>query len=128
MSELGGRSSARGDVFLLNYRHHDGCAPRLLDLLERGLAEAVCVNRELLGELAVAKNLDQHAAPLYQTRFAKRRFVNVCASSKALQIADVDSGDRDRERHAEPALRQATLDRGLTALEVQLADIAALAS
>src|SRR5450432_1567516 len=106
MSELGGRSSARGDVFLLNYRHHDGLPPRLLDLLERGFAEAVCVNRELLGELAVAKNLDQHAAPLHQTRFAERRFVHVCASGKALQIADVDSGHRDREWYAETALRQ----------------------
>src|SRR5260221_7484283 len=127
MSELGRRSSARDDVFLLYDRHDDGFAARLLDFLEGGFAETVRVNRELLGELTVAKNLDLHATPLHQARFAERRFVHVRTRGKLLQVAQVDADDGNRERHAEAALRQTTLDRRLTTLKVELADIAALA-
>jgi hypothetical protein len=128
MDELLKQSSARGCVFLLHNRHDHRFAASFLDLLEGGLAEAVRVDSELLGELAVTENFDQLARALNQARLAEERLVDVGASGELLQVAEVDRDHVNRERAAETALGQAALDRSLTTLEVELADVAALAS
>jgi hypothetical protein len=126
MGELVLRSSARRSFFLLHDRDHDGFAARGFDLLERGLAEAVRVNGELLGKLAIAENFDPDALPLHETSLAERHFVHVRTSGELLQIANVDAHDRDREGDAKATLGQATLNRRLATLKVELPDVATL--
>ena len=62
---------------------HDRLAAGLLDLLERALGERVRVNGELLGELAVAEDLDAVVAALDQARVAERALVDVGAGGEA---------------------------------------------
>ncbi len=84
MDELLKQSSARGCVFLLNDRYDHGFAARGFDLLERGLAEAVRVDGELLGELTVAEDLDLNAAALDETSLAQCDFVDLGARGELL--------------------------------------------
>src|SRR5450755_4402966 len=128
IGELGKRSSARGRVFLLHDRRHHGFAARGFDLLERGLAEAVSVNRQLLGELAVTQKFDLHATTLNQASVTEHGLGHLGAGLELLQVAKVHADNGDRKRAVEAALRQTTLHRSLTTLEVELADVAALAS
>src|SRR5688572_9764648 len=85
------------------------------------------LDRELLLQLAVAEDLDAHVAALHQTGGAQRGFVDGAAGVEALEIRDVERDSDGRKRHAEAALGQATLDRSLAALEVRLAEVAAVA-
>ena len=94
----------------------------------RRLRERVRRDGELLGELAVAEDLDAVDAALDELALAKRLLVDLGAGVEALELADVDVGDDVGERVAEAALRQAALHRRLTALEVQLVDVALRAS
>ena len=79
---------------------------------------------QLLGQLAVAEDLEALDATADEPRRAERRLVHVGAGVEELEVADVHVRGRDRERVAETALRQAALHRRLTALEVQLVDVA----
>ena len=62
--------------------------------------------------------------PLQQPRAAKRLLVDVGARRETLELADVERRRLDGEGIAEAALREAALHRGLTALEVELVDVA----
>jgi hypothetical protein len=127
MGELVKRGSTRGGVFLFHDRHNHGFAACGFDLLERRLAEAVRVNGELLGEFTIAEHFDLYAAALNEARVAEHRFGHFRASGELLEITEVHAHDRDRERAIEAALGQATLNRGLTTLKVELADVATVA-
>ena len=84
----------------------------------------MCGDGQLLGQLAVAEDLEPLDATTDELRRAKRRLVHVGAGVEEVEIADVDVGRRDGKRVAEAALGQAALHRGLPALEVQLVDVA----
>ena len=83
---------------------------------------------ELLGELAIAEDLQALDTATDELGSAERRLVHVGAGVEHLEVADVHVRRGDRERVAEAALREAALHRGLTALEVQLVDVALRAS
>jgi hypothetical protein len=85
-------------------------------------------HRELLGELAVAQDLEALDATTDELGSAERRLVHVGAGIEHLEIADVHVRRGDRERVAEATLRKAALHGRLTALEVQLVDVALRAS
>ena len=64
------------------------------------------------------------ARGLHQARLAQCLLVHLALRVEALEHGDVERHDLGRERHAEAALRQAALHRGLAALEVLLVDVA----
>jgi hypothetical protein len=85
-------------------------------------------NREFLRQVAVTQDLDVIDLALDQTGTAQRFFVHLGTSIETLEIGHVDSNDHGREGHVEATLGQATLNRRLSTFEVELADVAALAS
>src|SRR5690606_15836704 len=115
-----------GNFFRLRGRKDNCPAASLLDLLKSALAEAVGADGQLLGQLAVAEDLDPDIAGLDQTRRAQRRLVYGRSVCEALKHGNVDRHDLNRKRHAKSALGKTTLDRRLTTLEVELADVATI--
>src|SRR6266545_749829 len=108
-------------------QHHDRAAG-LFDLFLGAGGEGVRAHGELVRHVAVTQDLDPDVLALHQTRAAESRFVHGRARLEALELAHVDRDRLHRERHVEAALRQATLDRRLPTLEVELVDVAGLAS
>src|SRR5690606_24076497 len=98
------------------------------DLLARAAAELVRGNRELLRQVTVPKDFDAVDLALNQASTTQRYLVHLGTGVEALEIGTVGRHRADRARDVESALRQAPLNRRLTAFEGELADVAALAS
>src|ERR1700685_912421 len=77
-------------------------------------------HRNCLGELTLPENLDLVCTAFDETMRTKRGFINLRTLRKDLERADVHFRDDIGERVAEPALRQATMNRRLSAFEVRL--------
>src|SRR4029079_5852217 len=99
-------------------------APCRFDLLAGGRGELRGDDGELLGELAVAEDLDAVVAALHQTRFAKCRLVDRGAVVEAVDIRDVHGGVLLLEDVGEAALRKTAVQRHLAALEAEHAGVA----
>src|SRR5947207_14776848 len=92
-------------------------AARRFDLLARRRRELLCVHAELLGQFAVAEDLDPGEGALDESLAAKRVLVDRRAVVEALQIGDVHHGVLFLEDVRESALRQAAMQRHLSAFE-----------
>src|SRR5271154_1811025 len=98
----------------------EGLAPRLRDLVGSRAGEGVRADGDRLGEVAVTEDLDPVAFPLDEAAIAERRLVDLRTGGEDLEVADVDALGGGREGVVEAALREAALDRGLPAFEVEL--------
>src|SRR5262245_26313450 len=108
MSLCGGRDLGRDDL--------DGAA-RGSDLRLRGLARPVSFDRELLGELALAEDLDRVGELGHEALRAQRFDVYRRARSEHLvERRDVDRERFDAVRVLEATLRNAARHRHLTTL------------
>src|SRR6266849_5838694 len=94
------------------------------DLLARRRRELRRLHVELLGQLAVAEDLDAVDGALDDARLAQNAFVDGGAVIEALQIADVHDGVLFLEDVGESALRQTAVQRHLAALEAEHARVA----
>src|ERR1051325_2046738 len=104
-------------------------AARLLDLLLRGGRCAKRLDRELLGDLALAEDLDVLDELGDQALGAQRvEFDGRAGIEHALERRDVDRERLDAERVLEPALGDPARHRHLTALEPQPRAVVARAS
>src|SRR5690606_3051641 len=91
-------------------------------------AELVRVDGERLREVPVAEDLHEIEATLDEALRLECLEVHGRAGVEHLEGADVDVRDAGRERVTKAALGQAPLHRRLTAVEVQLVDVALRAS
>src|ERR1041384_6169904 len=104
-------------------------AARLLDLLLRGGRCAKRLDRELLGDLALAEDLDVLDELGDQALGAQRVEIDGRAGIEhALERRDVDRERLDAERVLEPTLGDPARHRHLTALEPQPRAVVARAS
>src|ERR1700743_31900 len=76
----------------LSLRDENGLAARLRDLLLRRLREGVRSDGDLLGELAVAEDLDAVDVALDQAAIAERALIDVRAGVELVELAEVDLG------------------------------------
>src|SRR5580658_10225772 len=120
MLEKAERADMVGDDSGLRASDQDDLAACLLDLLRRDLGERIGRDRDGLGELPVAEDLDAVEPSLDETARDEGRLVDVGAGGEDLEVAHVHLGDLRRERVDEAALGEAALDRRLAAFEVRL--------
>jgi len=100
----------------------------LLDLVDCRLAEPVSAHDKLLAQIAFSEDFDANIAALNQACLAQHFLSDFGTSIKTLQLTDIDDDGIYRERDSKAALRQTALNGSLTALEVQLAEIAGMPS
>ena len=108
----------------------DGLAAGLFDLLAAPTSlNAWAVDGELLGQLAVAEDLDAVAAALDEARArgALPRRPSAPASKRSRSATLSATVTTSGTASLKPRFGQATLQRRLAALEVQLAEVAAVA-
>ena len=95
-------------------------APRLLDLLARRGADAVDLERERLGEGAVAEHLDALPGAVDEAGLAQHLLVDHAADGEFLERLEIDRRIADLERGViEAALGQAADEGHLAAFEAE---------
>src|SRR6266403_2086107 len=100
-------------------------AARLGDLFLGGGAECMGVNGELGLQLAIAQNLDGIRCAANEAVCAQQIRRNRFARGEHVKFLEVDDGIRDAKRIVKPALRNAAMQRHLSAFETTAARIAA---
>src|SRR5258708_19166852 len=93
------------------------------DVLASGLGELRRVNGQLSGERAMAEDLDAIDLPFHQTNLAKARLVDRGAVVETLQVGEVHDRVFLLEDVGEATLRQAPMQRHLTAFETEHARV-----
>src|SRR5207248_2094485 len=96
----------------------------LLDLLARRRADLVCAHRDGLGQLAVTEDLEPVSFVLDRASGDERLERHRLARAEPVEIANVHDRVLDPERIREAALREASLDRHLPALEAEEVHVA----
>src|SRR5258708_26376703 len=100
-------------------------AARLGDLFLGGGAECMGMNGELCLQVASAQSLDGIRGAADETVRAKQIRGHRFARGEHVKFLEVDDGIRDAKRIVKPALRNAAMQRHLSAFETAAARIAA---